>query len=71
MLSMDQVVIIDNHLTDNDGRLSVELSITLNGKPQVEVSKKVSKRSMLFTTDKNIHILMETKYLEIFVIFSN
>lgn len=63
-------MIIDNHLTDNDGRLSVELSITLNGKPQVEVFKKVSKRSMLFTTDENIHI-METKYLKIFVIFSN
>lgn len=64
-------MIIDNHLTDNDERLPVELSITLNGKPQVEVFKKVSKRSMLFTTDEDIHILMETKCSEIFVIFSN
>lgn len=64
-------MIIDNHLTDNDERLPVELSITLNGKPQVEVFKKVSKRSMLFITDEDIHILMETKCSEIFVIFSN
>lgn len=64
-------MIIDNHLTDNDERLPVELSVTLNGKPQVEVFKKVSERSMLFTTDKNIHILMETECLEIFVIFGN
>lgn len=64
-------MIIDNHLSDNDERLPVEVSIAINGKPQVEVFKKVSECSMLFTTDENIHILMETKCLEIFVIFSN